>query len=89
MLVHKMCVFCRHVYLLFRWYVSTLLFVIPLVIVILVRIGTIAWWVRAFVCQVGGRGFDSWSGKICRDLFLALQQWRMCVSRGSHDHVNG
>ena len=23
------------------------------------------------------------------DVLLALQHWRLCISRGSHDHVNG
>ena len=25
----------------------------------------------------------------CGDLFLALQHWRLCISHGSRDHVNG
>ena len=28
-------------------------------------------------------------GEACGDLFLALQHWRLCISRGSHDHVYG
>ena len=28
-------------------------------------------------------------GEACGDLFLELQHWRLHVSRGSHDHVNG
>ena len=26
-------------------------------------------------------------GEACGDLFLALQHWRLCISRGSHDHI--
>ena len=28
-------------------------------------------------------------GEACGDLFLALQQWRLSISPGLHDHVNG
>ena len=52
------------------------------------RSGAIGWRAKTLVCQIGGRGFDPRSGKICGDLFLALQHWRLCISRGPHDHVN-
>ena len=44
---------------------------------------------RSSVMRVGGRSIDSRSGKIYADSFLALQRWRLCISRGSHDHVSG
>ena len=28
-------------------------------------------------------------GEACGDIFLALEHWRLCISRGSHDHVYG
>ena len=32
---------------------------------------------------------QSCAGEACGDLLLALQQWRLRISRGSHGHVNG
>ena len=43
------------------------------------------------VCTYHASGLDSRpiAGEACRDLFLTLQLWRLCISHGSHDHVNG
>ena len=29
------------------------------------------------------------AGEACGDLLLAVQHWRLCISRGSYDRVNG
>ena len=45
------------------------------------------WCVRA--CHTGGPGFEARCGEACGDFFLAFQHWWLCISRGSHEHVNG
>ena len=52
--------------------------------------GPITQWAgSACASHASAPGSRSVVGEACGDLFLALQQWRLRISRDSRDHVTG